>query len=338
MKSASNHVIAPATETGITGIYQLKRLWSKAIAGPDVVNIYPDEMQLESSLIDILGIGLLPTYQFLYGQRPNFESFEKWVVAHANGRIEAETVERCNGLFENKSAKQQDVMPDVISAEDIIFWETHGYVIIKNAVETEDVIAAKKAILDYLEMDELDAASWYKNNESMQGIMVPFYRDAAIDKNRNSPKIKRAYEQLWNRSGLVVTTDKCGFNPPETATFTYRGTGLHWDVSLATPVPFGTQGILYLTDTAANQGALTLVPGFHKKLEDWLLSLPAHINPRTVDLAEFGSKPIAADAGDFIIWNHKLPHGSSPNRAGSPRIVQYLNWYDPLQKIQDLWI
>lgn len=338
MKPGSDHILATATETGSTGIYQLKRLWSKAIAGPEVVNLYPDEMQLDSSLIDILGIGLLPTYQFLYGQKPDFESFEKWVIAHANGNIAHETVQRCNALFENKNADKQNSSSDVLTPEDILFWETHGYVIVKNAVSKQDAADARKAIMDHLEMDEQDAASWYKNGDLMQGIMVPLYRNEAIDKNRNSPKIKRAFEQLWNCSGLVVTTDKCGFNPPETATFTYRGTGLHWDVSLAMPIPFGTQGILYLTDTAANQGALTVVPGFHKKLEDWLLTLPGHINPRTVDLTEFDPKPIAANAGDFIIWNHKLPHGSSPNRANSPRIVQYLNWYDPLQKVQKTWI
>lgn len=338
MKSASNHAIADATETGSTGIYQLKRLWSKAIAGPDVVNLYPDEMQLDSSLIDILGIGLLPTYQFLYGQRPGFEDFENWVIAHANGNLKADTVQRCNALFENRNAEQQDKTADVFTPEDILFWETHGYIIIRNAVNKEDVAAAKKAILDYLEMEENDAVSWYKGNDLMQGIMVPLYRNVAIDKNRNSPKIKRAFEQLWNRTGLVVTTDKCGFNAPETATFTYKGIGLHWDVSLARPIPFGTQGILYLTDTAANQGALTVVPGFHKKIEEWLQALPGNLNPREADLAGLGPAPIAANAGDFIIWNHKLPHGSSPNRAGSPRIVQYINWYDPLQKTQENWI
>ena len=172
----------------------------------------------------------------------------------------------------------------------------------------------------------------------MQGIMVNLYRNTAIDNNRNSPRIRRAFEQLWNRTGLVVTTDKCGFNPPETATFKYRGTGLHWDVSLATPIPFGTQGILYLTDTAANQGALTLIPGFHKIIESWLCSLPENSNPRDVDLSTFGTTPVAALSGDFIIWNHKLPHGSSPNKASLPRIVQYINWYAPLKEQQPEWI
>jgi len=338
MKAVSNIALAASTETGSTGIYHLKRLWSKLMAGQETVNLYPDETRLDNMLLDILGIGLLPAYQFLHQQRPDFESFEQWIKANSNGHIAAETIERCNALFQNKTVQQQIITADVLTTEVIDFWEEHGFVIIKNAVTPEDCAAGRKAIMNYLKMDENDLASWYKENDTMQGIMVPLYRDVAIDKNRNSPKIRRAFEQLWKRTDLVVTTDKCGFNPPETASFKYRGIGLHWDVSLATPIPFGTQGILYLTDTAANQGALTVVPGFHKNIEKWLQQLPENADPRKTDFSSFGPKPIAANAGDFIIWNHKLPHGSSPNRAALPRIVQYINWYAAAEKAQDKWI
>jgi hypothetical protein len=337
MKAAYTSILADGTDTGSTGIYQLKRLWSKAVAGPHVINQYPDETLLDNALIDILGIGLLPTYQFLYGQKPDFESFEKWVMTHSRAGIDDITVQHCNALFKNKTIQTKSFTADVLTAGDIAFWETNGYVIIKNAVSDLDCAASRKAIIGHLAMDEQDAATWYKESQIMQGIMVPLYRDIAIDKNRNSLKIKKAFEQLWNRNDLIVTTDKCGFNPPETPTFKYKGTGLHWDVSLDTPIPFGTQGILYLTDTASNQGALTVVPGFHKNIENWLKGLPKDTNPRETDFASFSPTPIAANAGDFIIWNNKLPHSSSPNKATLPRIVQYINWYAPLEKVQQDW-
>ncbi len=338
MKPVDNIVLAPGTEIGSTGIYHLKRFWSKAIAGQAVVNQYPDEAVMEAVLMDILGIGQLPAYQFLYQQKPDFESFEQWVIMHANGSISADTIQQCNELFQNKTTHQQSVTADVLTPDDLAFWEANGYVIIKNAISPQDCAASRKAILDYLQMDEEDETTWYKKSDTMQGIMVPLYRDAAIDKNRNSPVIKRAFEQLWNRTDLIVTTDKCGFNPPETESFKYQGIGLHWDVSLATPIPFGTQGILYLTDTAANQGALTVVPGFQNNIDNWLKELPEHVNPREADLSSFNPIPIAANAGDFIIWNHKLPHSSSANKACLPRIVQYIYWYAPLEEIQHVWI
>jgi ectoine hydroxylase-related dioxygenase (phytanoyl-CoA dioxygenase family) len=85
-------------------------------------------------------------------------------------------------------------------------------------------------------------------------------------------------------------------------------------VNLEPPFHFGTQGLLYLCETPAMQGAFCCVPGFHKKLENWLESLPENIDPRQVDLKD-SAVPIAAQAGDFVIWHHFLPHGSSPNRG-----------------------
>jgi ectoine hydroxylase-related dioxygenase (phytanoyl-CoA dioxygenase family) len=336
MTAGGQVVLAASNDTGFTGVYQLKRIWSRALLGP-VAN--DDEWQLDNTVLSLLGIGLLPAFSFLHHQQPDFDSFEKWVTSHHGGTVPADVVQQCNALFAN----QQDtvainIQEDVLTAADLQFWEQHGYVIVRNAISKEDCAASRKAVWDFLDMDENDAASWYKPTDKLQGIMVPLYRHPALDKNRASPRIRRAFEQLWGHTNLVVTTDKTGFNPPETASFTFRGTGLHWDVSLAQPIPFGVQGILYLTDTVAEQGALTLVPGFHRTIGNWLSQLPAGVNPRNEDLSKFDPVPIAADAGAFIIWHHSLPHGSSPNRAGTPRIVQYLYWQPPGYEMQAEWI
>jgi ectoine hydroxylase-related dioxygenase (phytanoyl-CoA dioxygenase family) len=89
-------------------------------------------------------------------------------------------------------------------------------------------------------------------------------------------------------------------------------------------VPFNAQGILYLTDTAADQGAFTCVPGFHRRLDAWLRALPAGSDPNQEDLSTLRPVAIPGRAGDFIIWNNALPHSASPNRSDRPRIVQYI--------------
>ncbi len=90
---------------------------------------------------------------------------------------------------------------------------------------------------------------------------------------------------------------------------------------MKTPIPFGTQGILYLTDTPPEQGAFTLVPGFQRWGEAWLAQLPRGADPRRQDLYALGPRAIGGRAGDLIIWHQALPHGASPNRGTRPRLV-----------------
>jgi ectoine hydroxylase-related dioxygenase (phytanoyl-CoA dioxygenase family) len=128
---------------------------------------------------------------------------------------------------------------------------------------------------------------------------------------------------------LVMTADRCGFNPPVRPGHPYTGPKLHHDLnSFERPVSPDLQGILYLTDTAENQGALRLIPGFHKRIDAWLESLPEGSDPTLEDLETLGAaESIGAGAGDLIIWSSALPHGPQANTAERPRIVHYLTMY-----------
>jgi ectoine hydroxylase-related dioxygenase (phytanoyl-CoA dioxygenase family) len=109
-------------------------------------------------------------------------------------------------------------------------------------------------------------------------------------------------------------------------------------MTLARPHCFGTQAILYLTDTADNQGAFSCVPGFHRRLEGWLAELRSGVDPRARATAELQATPISGDAGDLIIWHQALPHGATPNRAALPRVVQYLNMFPSKFEVNTSWI
>jgi ectoine hydroxylase-related dioxygenase (phytanoyl-CoA dioxygenase family) len=137
---------------------------------------------------------------------------------------------------------------------------------------------------------------------------------------------------------MWCSVDQGGMNPPERPGWTFPGPHLHWDVSVALPIPFGVQGILYLTDTAADQGAFTCIPGFQHKVEGWLKGPPPGADPRAQDLSEFGPTPIAGRAGDLIIWHQALPHGSSPNRAKVPRVAQYIKMMPSQWEQHPFWM
>ena len=348
MTSASAAVSEPnlpaVTELGSLGVSRLKRLWARAMAarnGRSIHNVH--EAHLDQVVSDALGLGLEQVQQHLLRTAPTFEEFERWIVTTA-GMPSREQVDRINAAISGADIPAAtraklaaiDAMAPVLTAEDFAHWNEYGYVILHDAVSEDVRAAAERAIWEHLGARPDDPESWYVPND--HGIMVQLFQHPAFTAVRQSPRIHKAFAQLWGTSDLWPATDRVGFNVPERPGWMFRGPHMHWDVSLARPIPFGTQGILYLTDTPAEQGAFTCVPGFQKRIDAWLDTLPPGADPRQQDLHALGSKPIAGRVGDLVIWDHKLPHAARPNRGTRPRIVQYVNMYPTNQEIRDEWV
>ncbi|MEN0036137.1 MAG: phytanoyl-CoA dioxygenase family protein [Cellvibrio sp.] len=322
------------------GIYHLKRLWHKiqlrkqasfsAKAEQKLAQVPASEWLLDRVLLDELCAGLEPAMQQLYSAH-SLADIECWFEAANDGVITDAQVQRVNHAIVNfidgaRIELDAQISPPLTSQQ-LAQWDEHGYLIIPAVLSKSEAAAARSAIWDFLDMREDEPASWYQPSSQMKKIMVQLFSHPALEVARTSDYIRRIFQQLWQRSDLVMTTDRVGFNPPETAQWKFPGPGIHWDVELVAPIPFGTQGLIYLTDVAENQGAFCCVPGFHKKCDDWLAEQPLGVDLQQQDWSQWPVKPIAANAGDLIIWHQALPHGSSPNRAGFPRMVQYLNMY-----------
>lgn len=331
-----------STDQCSLGILHLKRYWEKnqlKKTGEIASDAFPEEWNIDITLLAVLGLGLEQTIKQLYTNNTDFQAFENWIMIVNDHHLLQNKINEFNEYILNRGStyKKETNSAQVLNEEDIECWNEHGYVIIRDAIPKEDCENAINVICDFIRIERDIASTWYQSNPYRQGIMVQLFQHPELEKNRQAPRIRAAYEQLWNRKDLWLNTDRAGFNPPETENWKFPGPRLHWDVSLALPIPFGLQGILYLSDTKANQGAFTLVPGFQHKIESWLHSLPAHTDPRNQDIYSLGAKPIEANAGDFIIWHHALPHGSSPNNAEKPRFVQYIN-YAPLDAaVNPIW-
>ena len=340
--SKSIIIISDSTEIGNLGVMHLKRYWQKCQLKKDgslASDAFPEEWNIDIILLSALGLGLEQTLKEIYNSLKDFNDFENWVLSINNGELPKEKIEQLNRYIHNReNGIVEGEIEKVLDESDISFWNVNGYLIIRNVISGQDCEDTINAICDFIDIERDDPSTWYNNHPARQGIMVQLFQHPALEKNRLSEKIRKAYEQLWSRKDLWVNTDRVGFNPPETSFWKFPGPKMHWDVSLAMPIPFGLQGILYLANTASNQGAFTLVPGFHNKIESWLGSLPPSVNPRNEDIYALGTKPIEAKAGDFIIWHQALPHGSSPNSSELPRFVQYIN-YAPLDaEVNDVWI
>ncbi len=301
------------------------------------------EKRLDNLVTDALGVGLEQTKRFLFERAPSFAEFEQWIVATA-GAPAPETVARINAAVTGGAPPpatarwlaEIDAQPPVLSAADLAHWEAHGYVVVADAVSPATCRAAAEAIWQHLAADPARPETWYA--PLAQGIMTSLFQHDAFTTARRSPRIHKAFAQLWGTADLWVTCDRAGFNPPLRPGAEFGASDLHWDVSLARPIPFGTQGILYFTDTPPEQGAFRCVPGFNRRLEAWLDSLPTGADPRAENLHALGVKSIGGRAGDLIIWHHKLPHGAGPNRGRLPRIVQYLNMYPARADEREEWL
>jgi hypothetical protein len=274
---------------------------------------------------------------------PTFEEFERWIVATTGG-VEPTRVARINAAITGTDYPDEikhwlaavDASDPVLIADDLAFWDEHGYVVLHDAVPEASRLAATQALWDHLNARPDEPETWYRRRD--HGIMVQYFQHPAFEANRRSPRIHKAFAQLWGTPDLWVSTDRVGFNVPERAGWNFPGPDLHWDVSVKTPIPMGTGGILYLTETPPEQGAFTLVPGFQRWGEEWLKNLPPAADPRRQDLHALGSQPIGGRAGDLIIWHQALPHGSRPNRGTQPRMVQYINMFPTRIEEQDVWL
>jgi|TARA_B100000809_G_scaffold254343_1_gene291434 ectoine hydroxylase-related dioxygenase (phytanoyl-CoA dioxygenase family) len=224
----------------------------------------------------------------------------------------------------------------VLSKEDWSFWQENGYVVIPNAVQQENLDRMVETIWQFLDMDPDDSETWYKykpytrddRSSPISGAgMVEMYQHQALWDNRQHPKIHQAFSEIWDDERLWVSIDRANMKPPardDRPEWGHQGM-IHWDVDTSEqPIRFGVQGVLYLTDTAENQGGFQCVPGFNNTFEEWVKTQPEDRNPHQPDLADLQVKSIAGKAGDLLIWHRLLAHGNGHNTSDKPRLAQYI--------------
>lgn len=337
--SACHYVVSlmpvpPPTQAGALGVFQLKRLWARHLAarqGQGVPPESPGEFALNHVLLCGLNLALEETLQYLMRTAPTFDEFERWVLEKNGGQLDPRVVARLNAAVLGQTPTQPlpladaaDAFGPVLTAADRAHWDEHGYVVVREAIPRAQAAATAQVLWQHQGMDPADPATWYPDRT--YGIMVQLFHHPVLTANRRSPRVRRAFEEVWGTDDLWMTVDRVSFNPPEREGWPFPGPHIHWDADFATrPFPFATQGLIYLTDTPANQGAFACVPGFHRRMDSFLAGVPPGTYPQARDVPGLALKPIAAQAGDLVIWHHALPHGATANTGTQPRIVHYVN-------------
>jgi hypothetical protein len=302
----------------------LRAFWYKT-QYPNADFPFPVELDYWDAAVKSLykqGRGLEETIQYLYFSKPSYENFLAWIDLNAAHFSSIPTI----------GVQQQ------LTQHEIDFFKQNGYLVLKKVVDEKTCAAACSGIYQFINAQPNNPKSWYLNVDGKNGLMLKLYDHPALDAIRKNAAIQHVYETLYGSKQIYPSYDKAGFNPPETANFQFLGSNLHWDVSLALPIPFKLQGLVYLTNVSATGGAFSCVPGFHLQLEQWLKEVPAGIHPREYALSTLHPVPIPGNAGDMVIWHQALPHAATPNLDATPRLVQYLTYLPENSNVADRWI
>ena len=219
----------------------------------------------------------------------------------------------------------------VLSPDDHAFFRENGYVVIHNAVPQENLDALIEALWEFLGLDRNNPEDWYRPPLPTNG-MVEIYQHQALWDNRQYPRLHQIFSEILGSEQLMVSIDRANLKPPQRADhpeYDFKGF-THWDTdTVKKPLEKGryVQGVLYLSDTDADQGGFQCVPELYRQMEAWVRTQPADRNPRIPDLNGFTVEPIPGKAGDLLIWDVLLAHGNGHNVSDKPRLAQYISMF-----------
>jgi hypothetical protein len=209
----------------------------------------------------------------------------------------------------------------MISDADKRRFHEQGYLVVEGLVPESLCAAARDTIARYLDVNDADSSTWYRRSVQAHGI-IPLHHPQAFWDVRQYPPIHQVFAALYGTGKLWVSIDRASFKPPSRGgRGEYRVDPIHWDGDPRRR-DVSIQGLIYLADTAPDQGGFCCVPDLYRQLDAWL---ECHeTTTRRPDVGELPVVRIGAPAGSLILWNRRMPHSSAENRGDLPRWVQYV--------------
>ncbi|MFC1418984.1 phytanoyl-CoA dioxygenase family protein [Streptacidiphilus cavernicola] len=245
----------------------------------------------------------------------------------------------------------------VLSEEDFAFWQTYGYVVVRQAVPAAAAARLLDFAWDFQGLDPARPDTWYQDRPFRTDLdrelhvygFVEAYQHQLIWDSRQSQRVYDAFADVWDCAELWVTLDRLNLNPPNVRNRdraliapTERGFDieLHWDVDSTLGVlPQRVQGLIALNDTGPEEGGFQCDPELFRQFDRWKTTQPEDRDPirPQVDRELMPVVRPRLRAGDLLIWNGMLAHGVARNTSASGvRAVQYLSMMPALESHQEL--
>ncbi|HUO12107.1 MAG TPA: phytanoyl-CoA dioxygenase family protein [Caulobacteraceae bacterium] len=331
-------VRAQAAVTGSAAVRRVEALWRRAKGG-ERRPLTGADRTLDRIALNTLGVATEELREVI-ARFEDLDDLLTWSEARAGG-VDLDALDRFEAFLAGAAAPESvrrriaaiEAAPPVLDETQLRAWDRDGYVVVPAVISQIEAQNLADVVWRFVGADPGDPSTWRLTDH---GIMAQLFQHPALTPARTSPRLLKAFAQIWGTADLWTSLDRVSFNPPVRPGVEFPGPRLHWDISLVPPVVFQVQGMIYLTDTTAEQGAFEVVPGFHKRIDAWLESLGDDVDPRSIDLSA-EARRVAANAGDLIIWHSALPHGASPNTGDRPRLAQYVTQYPASLRLADRW-
>ena len=199
-----------------------------------------------------------------------------------------------------------------------------GYLVVPAVVPPalcEAVVAATAA---FVGVDPDDPATWYGNCSPGHGI-VPLHHGQALWDVRQWPAVHALFRELYEDESLWVSMDRVSCKAPAAGwEGGDRTSPLHWDTDPRRPRRAEFQGLVYLRDTAAEQGAFCCAPDVYAELPKWVSGRRVREARDAVNASATPIRKIGGRAGSMVVWHRQMPHSSARNDGRRPRWVQYV--------------
>ncbi len=212
----------------------------------------------------------------------------------------------------------------VLSDQQKAEFESNGYLVVPSLVPDELCDRVIDAIMEYAGVDLENEDSWYQPVFEGHGI-VPLHHHQALWDLRQFPPVHEVFADLYGTTRLWVSNDRVSYKPPlNDVTELWQMARIHWDCDPWTFKGLSMQGLVYLTDTEAEQGAFTCAPDVYRNLQAYLTEHEDDQHRRYPELEDSELVPVPGPKGSLVVFNRLMPHTSGINRSSSHRFVQYV--------------
>ncbi|RXK86595.1 phytanoyl-CoA dioxygenase family protein [Filimonas effusa] len=288
---------------------------------------YDNYSNVEEIWMNFYGLGKFETYQFVYQHCSGIDHFREWLIQLKGEKKIRESAAAFSRWQQQQAGSVTTNAPNrILSTEQLNSWKRDGYLRISDLIEEDLCDAVVALICSHMHIDLSRPATWYTQHPDWHGLMVLLYQGESTESIRSHPKLKQLFAELYDTPHIIAKTEKVSFNPPETSTWKFAHSELHWDIDLKKDNLYYIQGLVYLNDVPENRGPLKLVPGFHSKFEKFIAGYPDLHSATQAMLRSVSAIPVPGKKGDVVLWLQTLPHAASVNRSDMPRFVQYVSF------------